>query len=89
SLADHGALDVWREGWSARLKWLDVEHDGLIVRPTVTDFDVLKKSPALLEVAQRLSHRVDGDDKHNRDAASLALLRLYGFAAEAVNEAQS
>lgn len=89
SMADHGALDAWREGWSARLKWLDVVHDGLVVRPSVSDFDVLKESPALLEVAQRLSHRVDGDDKHNRDAASLALLRLYGFVAEAVHEAQS
>lgn len=89
SLADHSALDAWREVWSARLKWLDVVNDDLAVRPSVTDYNILKGSPTLVEVAQRLTQRVDGAHCVDRDAANLALIRLYGFAAEAVREAQS
>ena len=89
SLADHSALDAWREVWSARLKLLDVEHGDLVVRPSASDYDQLRGSPALLDVAQRLTQRVDDAHSVDREAASLALVRLYGFAAESRREAQS
>jgi DNA repair exonuclease SbcCD nuclease subunit len=41
SLSEHAELDAWREVWSARLRYLDVDATALAVRPTETDFDSL------------------------------------------------
>lgn len=88
SMAEHERVGAWCERWSARLKWLDVTFDRLAIRPTTSDLDQLAGSPALITVAKRLVAITDdaSADGETRAAASLALIRLFGFAAEAAGE---
>ncbi len=87
SLADHAALDAWREKWSGRLRYLDVDTAALAVRATSTDFENLGGDGPLVEAARLLAEKA-GDPAHAEHAtAALALQRLFGFAAEVAHGA--
>lgn len=86
SLADHARLAVWTETWAPRLRYLDIDSAALAVTPEAADFDSLGGEGPLTEAARELS-RIAADARHpEREAASLALVRLFGFAAEVQRE---
>jgi DNA repair exonuclease SbcCD nuclease subunit len=86
SLADHGRLDAWQETWTSRVRYLEIDRSTLAVTPQAADFQALGADGPLAEAARELS-RIAADDRHpDQHAASLALLRLYGFAAQAQRE---
>lgn len=85
SLREHDAIAQWAEQWAARLKWLDVRTPRLAIRPAANDFELLQVSPALMIAAKKLSATADDAtaDPALRTAATVALVKLFGFAAEA------
>lgn len=89
SLSESTDLDAWRDMWSARLRRLDIDAAALAVRPTENDFDSLGGEGPLVDAARQLS-ALAADPSHPAGAiASLALQRLFGFAAEAAREGKS
>ncbi len=91
SLSEHADVSQWCEQLAARLKWLRVETSQLAVRAHTTDLDRLSPSPTLVAAAQQLSAVADTAslDQTIRTSAALALIKLYGFAAEAAADGTS
>ncbi len=89
SLAEHAAVEAWRETWAARLRHLELDMSALAVRPAAADFESLGASGPLVEAARMLSAAADDPRHADHAAAQLALVRLFGFAAEAAREASA
>lgn len=89
SLADHAALDKWRETWSGKLRHLDIDASGVAVEADAEDIGNLGGSGALADAARHLM-AIAADRTHpEHEIAATALVRLYGFAAETEREAAS
>lgn len=87
SLSEAVELDTWREIWSARLRYLDIDTSALVVRPSASDIDSLGNDGPLVDAARQLTALADDAANPDRAIAALALQRLFGFAAEARREA--
>ena len=88
SLTERAALQSWREVWSARLRFLDLDDKALAVNPEAADFEALGLTGQLLEAARQLAAIGSDADSPQQAHAATALLRLAGFAAEARHEAK-
>ncbi|HPG88650.1 MAG TPA: DNA repair exonuclease, partial [Hyphomicrobium sp.] len=86
SLSERAEFDAWIEVWSARLRHLECDFGALAVRPTDGDFDNLGGAGPLVDAARQLSAIADTPLHPDCANASLALQRLFGFAAEAARE---
>ncbi len=89
SLAEHGQIEAWREALAARLAHLDLDTGALAARPVASDLESLGGHGPLVEAARQLAGLAADPANAERAAAELALIRLYGFAAEAAREAAS
>ena len=87
SLAEHGQIEAWRETLAARLAHLDLDRSALAARPASSDLEILGGEGPLVDAARQLTALAADLTNPERAAAELALIRLYGFAAEAAREA--
>ena len=87
SLAEHGQIEAWREALGARLAHLDLDTAALAARPVSSDLESLGGEGPLVEAARQLAALAADPANADRAAAERALIRLYGFAAEAAREA--
>jgi DNA repair exonuclease SbcCD nuclease subunit len=89
SLSDHARLNGWCEAAAARLRHLEVHSSSVAMTAEAADFETLGGEGPLAEAAAQLARRAaDASDPLNA-TAKLALVRLFGFAAEAEREALS
>lgn len=87
SLTDHARLSDWTETWASRLRLLEVDASALAVTAEQSDFESSGIEGQLADAAAELS-RIARDPAHpDHAAAGLALVRLFGFAAQAQREA--
>ena len=75
-------VDRWLETLDASLFHLDVDTQKLILKPDMSDLDLIGKSGELRLAAERLSARAQDPKDPSRQAASLALTRLFAWSME-------
>ena len=77
NLALRAKLDNWVAKWEAKLRYLEVEDQGLIAEPTDNDLDQIAQHGFIQTAAQRLHNQSFDRENPNREIAKAALMRLY------------
>ena len=76
-LAARHELRVRLERWAALLRHLDVRDDGLVAEPSDDDMDRIDRGGFVRKAVERLRDRARDEADPEREAAAMALVRLY------------
>jgi len=74
-----GALADWHDRLDARVRYLELDTSGLALTMGADDYATLGDDPALREVAARLARFADDAASPKREAAKLAIAKLFAL----------
>ena len=77
NLALRAKLNSWVAKWEARLHYLEVEDQALIVEPTENDLDQIAQRGFIRTASKRLRKLALNLENPDREIAKAALMRLY------------